>query len=741
MPQPIIGQAQITIIDTNDGVIVGPEPSNPSVGTLWIDGNVLKKWNGTAWEDQPLDLSKLDSSYTVLQGRIANAEIDIDELQGEIALKASQQSVDDLGTRLTNAEATLTVHGNQIAAKVDQTEFDSLDNRVTQAEASITANANAIQLKADQTVVDTMQGDLDDVVERVTTAEASITTIAGQISLKADQSEVDALAGTVSSHSASINVLSNSIESKVDATEVEDIARRVGNDLVKVRYIRYIGRGNTIDTTNDIVELMVMAGETNLAQGKTPTSDVTLTNPSYMTDGIFNDSNSYTRAGNVGNWIQIDLGSVREDVDYIKIFHPWSNPSKKYKYEIQVSEDAVNWTSLYDTDLNGTYTPTDVGFTILVNMQKTVQSMASKIKQNADSIALKVDATTYEADITDPNNGLLKRMADAETLITSDAIINTVTSSSTYLSDLASKANAEDLSNYATTGQLDEAVNNINNSVDERFNAIDLSAYATKSEVTQTSDALTATFSNSGGVNLLKNSVGFAGTDFWTVTGTVLTTQNDELDAYGSKSGFILNSGTISQTILVTPDRWYTISTIAKKGAPGTGYFRVSDGTTTQTVNLLDGTAYNYQKLEIKIKPVGNQITVELNGDAASGGVTFTSTMANIGEVALQWQHAAGEVYNSNIRMDLNGIRVSQVENGQTIGYTVMTPDKFAGYYDVDADGIINEAEGSADEVFRMDKDEFVMKKATVKQEITMGSIKIVKINSGDKNGWAFVGV
>ena len=67
-----------------------------------------------------------------------------------------------------------------------------------------------------------------------------------------------------------------------------------------------------------------------------------------------------------------------------------------------------------------------------------------------------------------------------------------------------------------------------------------------------------------------------------------------------------------------------------------------------------------------------------------------------------------------------------------------MTPEKFAGYYDTNGDGVVDETKGSVDEVFRMDQDEFVMKKANVKQEIAMGGIKIVLV-SGTYNGWAFV--
>lgn len=357
---------------------------------------------------------------------------------------------------------------------------------------------------------------------------------------------------------------------------------------------------------------------------------------------------------------------------------------------------------------------------------------------NGDGIA-EVDICSLE-DITLEDNvdGLATRISSAEEKITDDAIVNTVTQSISYQSNLESKADVEDLANYATSDDLDQAINDVSASTDNKIAGIDFSPYATKSEVTQTATDMTIKFSSSGGINLLTNSVGFAGTDFWTITGTANSIQNDELTSKGSGSGFVLNDGLLSQNIIVTGDQTYTIATQVKKGTTGSGYLRVSDGSQIITRSFNAGTAYNYEKSEIKITPLGSQITVQLYGDATSG-IVFTNTMANIGTVALQWQHSSGEIYNSNIRMNSNGIRVSQISNGKEIGFTKMTPDKFAGYFDVNGDGVIDETVGSADEVFRMDQDEFVMKKATVKQEITMGSIKIVKVNSVDKNGWAFV--
>lgn len=518
---------------------------------------------------------------------------------------------------------------------------------------------------------------------------------------------------------AELKITDSAIVSTVRSSQLynSDLAnaRLSVNAIKKVRYIRDWLNGNSVDSGNRWVEIKAMSKSVNRASGATVTEKFGVnTNISRVTDDNITSTNYFDGTSGQLTYVQVDLGAVYEDIDYIQIWHYYADGRTYYKTKTEISTDGVNWTTLFDSDLSGTYKETVDGLIVPVNIGRITGSITNNIAQ------------------------LESRMTNAEQKITDSAIINTVTSSIEYQTDLQAKANAQDLANYATTFDLAETQANINASVDAKISAIDLSVYATKSEVTQTAQDMTIKFSSGGGVNLLRNSVGFAGTDFWTITGTVSTIQNAELDLKGSKSGFVLTGGTISQQILVT-SQWYTISAIVKKGTAGTGYLKVTDGTTTQIVNLLDGTAYDYQKIQVQIQPVGNQLTVELNGDVASGGVIFTSVMANVGQVALQWQLSVGEVYNSNIRMDLNGIRVSQISNGREIGYTKMTPDKFAGYYDVNGDGVVDETVGSADEVFRMDKDEFVQKKATVKAEITMGSIKAININSGGYNGWAFV--
>ena len=251
---------------------------------------------------------------------------------------------------------------------------------------------------------------------------------------------------------------------------------------------------------------------------------------------------------------------------------------------------------------------------------------------------------------------------------------------------------------------------------------------------------------------MIKNSVGYNDFLFWQVynSAAIGITNSEELDPLGTGSGFIKPAATSDSAILyqeipVINGETYTISCYANKrsGTSPIGIEIVADGGLTTQGNILANiqileTNGEYQLNFISFEATGQKVGVRVIFQANTVGVV-TGLMLNLGVLPFVWSTATGETYNTNVRIDLEGIRVAQMENDQPIGYTKMTPSKFAAYYDVNGDGLIDESKGSPDEVFRMDKDEFVMNKAVVQNEITMGTIKVIKINTGGNNGWAFI--
>ena len=102
--------------------------------------------------------------------------------------------------------------------------------------------------------------------------------------------------------------------------------------------------------------------------------------------------------------------------------------------------------------------------------------------------------------------------------------------------------------------------------------------------------------------------------------------------------------------------------------------------------------------------------------------------MFSIGEYAITWSQANGEIMNTQVNINLDGVLVkSSIYQGD---YTIMSPLEFAGYSNIN--GIITK-------VFSLNKDTTQVKKLKAEDEITMDPIKIVPITEGEIQGWAFV--
>ena len=338
------------------------------------------------------------------------------------------------------------------------------------------------------------------------------------------------------------------------------------------------------------------------------------------------------------------------------------------------------------------------------------------------------------------------RLQKAEEIITDDSIVNTVMESVAYKLALSNKANASDLGNLATTGALDDLAKSVDDKIGNAIDTIDFAPYVTKSDLVQTATDITAKFGATGGMNLIKNSIGFADLNFWTLfapAAPVTTISNNELDTLGFGSGFQFNptgvNKGIMQDVTVVPGQPYTLGYYLNKrtaGANGTFRFYIqiieNNVVTNEIKDNSSMMTVGYESFKFTFTPKSTSIQVRF---IAYGSVdaTLTGVMLTIGDVALQWSLATGEVYNTNIRMDINGIRVSQLDaNRREIGYTQITPEEFSGWYDSDGTGDFKK-------VFYLNGDETVTKKLRVEDSIAMGKVKVVNVSSGGRSGWAFV--
>jgi hypothetical protein len=147
---------------------------------------------------------------------------------------------------------------------------------------------------------------------------------------------------------------------------------------------------------------------------------------------------------------------------------------------------------------------------------------------------------------------------------------------------------------------------------------------------------------------------------------------------------------------------------------------------------MINTQAYNYDYIQISgFIPADNILILELGAAAATGGAIFTAIMVNTGTVGLQWSHANGELYNTSMQVDINGITV---KSNQYDGYTVMSPAEFSGYY--------RNGQGIMQQVFTLNKDVTEVAKLSITDpaaELTMGSLKLILIDGGGNKGWALI--
>lgn len=243
----------------------------------------------------------------------------------------------------------------------------------------------------------------------------------------------------------------------------------------------------------------------------------------------------------------------------------------------------------------------------------------------------------------------------------------------------------------------------------------------------------------SGGSNLIKNSVMFAYDNEgipsdWEIEGEGTLTINSSAESlnFGASSGhkFSLSDKIVRQKISVSENNYYTFSSRIKKDSTGMCYIKLYNTNEEHIIKLDIGESAYYKEYELKgLQPKDNYYIIEFYGSADSNA-SFTDNMLAIGEYKSQWSQANGEIMNTQVNINVDGILVkSSVYLGD---YTVMSPLEFAGYSNIN---------GTITKVFSLNKDTTLVKKLEAEDEVKMAPIKIVPITEGSLQGWAFVPV
>lgn len=302
---------------------------------------------------------------------------------------------------------------------------------------------------------------------------------------------------------------------------------------------------------------------------------------------------------------------------------------------------------------------------------------------------------------------------------------------------------------YAKTGGITKTVFRTELAVDKqeqridaivsRQDATDAQVAEQFTQVSQDLDSITATIQQSGGGNLIRNSVGYGKNADGTLTVWQYGTGADTTTVKSQSSPASLNAGAvsgyeimltgaagISQEVALTPGETYTISARAQKGSTGSATITIANGTNSATLEFADQTSYAWRTSSVNFVPAEGTNTVTITSTAGTT-IEITDLMLTTGGKTT-WRQASSEIYNTQVSLDQSGVRVSSsVYAGD---YVEITPLEFAGW---------SNAGGTMKKVFTLNRDTTEVEKLEARTQIKMPPLKIVPINNSSYKGWAFV--
>ena len=240
------------------------------------------------------------------------------------------------------------------------------------------------------------------------------------------------------------------------------------------------------------------------------------------------------------------------------------------------------------------------------------------------------------------------------------------------------------------------------------------------SSLTQTVGEISAKFSVGyyGGINYVDNSAGLNGlSNDWTYTGTVVTLQSSDTKNYTiSDSCFRLSGGATLQQVIsnLVIGKVYTVSAKVKKTAYlVNGYFKVTyNGEQEQyLVNTQD--TYGWTEYSVTL-PAVTEGTMTIDMYTTGDYLYVSDIMVSEGSMIREWTPAPNEIYTEEVKVDKNGIEVS---NSESDTKTVINHTEFAVY-------------SNEEKVITVNKDETHLKKSIVEADLTIGKLKFLPLDN-----------
>ncbi|MGG1219343.1 poly-gamma-glutamate hydrolase family protein, partial [Priestia endophytica] len=341
----------------------------------------------------------------------------------------------------------------KLQSKVDQNIFDPVKGTVEQHTSDITQMAEELKTVVHQEVFDT-------VAEKVSTNESLIQQQAELIKSKVEQTDFDKLGEKVSDQESVIQQQANLIQSKVTEEQVKEIGRR--QERLKVRYIRDTLNGSTKNSGNLWGEIQAYRKGENVALNKPVSSSAPPTglyDLTVVTDDVTDKSVSIDGEN---QWVQVDLEQVYDDLEYLHIWHYEFDVGRAFNQKTQVSEDGVNWYTLFDSDKDGAIAEVSGGLKIIINnvmvlgeMQTSIEKHGSTISQLSDEITSKVEQEAFNeltGTVEEHSSTITQHAEDIQARVQKGDVVQQLNLDTSGLTIDVSKLDIKGVTNFIASG-------------------------------------------------------------------------------------------------------------------------------------------------------------------------------------------------------------------------------------------------------------------------------------------------
>lgn len=562
----------------------------------------------------------------------------------DTVIQQQQTSINQIDTKINQHDVLINQHDTVINQQGDQ--IVSINNTIISQGNSIEANHNAIIAQGNE---------IDIMNDTITSHGNSITSMNNTIQQHGNK--IDQNSNTISQQGNTINQQGNKI------TEIDNTVKTQGNTIV--------AQGNTID-----------AHETKLT---THNSQITILNSGFVIkDG---------KLTGLSKAVLDDLETNTLKTGYAKI--DFSNIGVAAIEKLFTDSGIIKDLIVNEGHITGEL----VGVTIKGDLIEAGTVVADKlVVKGSDGLYYKLNTTgeTVEAEQTIENslNGsvITAKSITASKIQVTDLVAFGATIGGFDISDDSIhshlKPDIDSQNNglfLGSDGQM--ALGNDRNHIkyykdendnyilDVRLDKLYLGASQQTADqqfqgmVEISANNLTSVFKTSGGSNLLRNSVGYAGTDFWLTSGTITTNQNDDMSLSGSE--FILTGDAKLEQIYSTqPGTLYSIAFKYKHIVVGSANnVKVEIIGNGNTKTILNTTASKNEwttvALDEPYEATTNspKIVISCAGDDK---LEITDLIISQGTNDV-WSGFVDEVYGKKHQLDANGLRLySETSNRST---------------------------------------------------------------------------